>query len=192
MWESLVWLGLSKRVVTIDWGEYCWSPQVFRFDSGYRYAPFFLSCMRDHVKRKLGLDRVKPSRYVFMNRGGSRRIFNFQEIIVAALTTFRSFRWERIHPLASFEQSAILFNPLRLLFTPHGAGLANTLFMQPGSVICEVQGEREVSMFTDVSKVTRVNHVVARIMEMKHHGGVGANMSVEIAIRMLRISLSLL
>jgi capsular polysaccharide biosynthesis protein len=127
-----------------------------------------------------------------MNRGGSRKIFNMKGIMGAAMIEFRGFPWERIHPLPSFEKSAILFNGLQLLFTPHGAGLANTLFMQRGSVVCEVQGEREVSMFTDISRVTQVNHVVARIMEMKHHGGVGADMSVAVAMRVLGIGLSLL
>jgi hypothetical protein len=192
MWETLKWLHMNQRVIILGYREYCKAHEIYRYDSGYHFAPFFISRMRKHVKLMLGLDEVPPSRYAFMNREGARNIINLRAVMLQAKREYTRIHWEEIVPLSLFGESAILFNRLNLLFTPHGAGLANTLFMQAGSVICEVQGDREVAMFTDISKVTGVNHVVSRIMEMEHHGKVGANIDIRLAMKMLEIGLSFL
>jgi hypothetical protein len=92
------------------------------------------------VRRRLGLERARrprPWRRLFVSRRDAtkRRIANE----AALLTALRPLGFEPIVPGGlTFAEQVTMFSSAELVVGPHGAGLANALFMPRGSAVLEL------------------------------------------------------
>jgi hypothetical protein len=193
--EAISWFDLGNRAIQISRGEYLWSENVYAYDRGVRECepPVVLMRMRSFVIRMHGLDEVPASRYVFMNRahGKSRHIWNMDDIRKAVEKRFKNVRWEVAADAWSIRECAILFNAFKLLFAPHGAGLANVVYMQPGGVLCEIQASRAHALYIDMRKSLGLHHVLSRFPEAPHYGK-GMTVPVEIGVKMIEVAMKCL
>jgi hypothetical protein len=186
--EALIWFGLEERLIEIRPHEYIWSENVYMYDRGIRECqpPYVLLKMREHVKGIVTLDRQPPSRYVFMNRKKREKRFisNMNEVFDVIVKVYKNLTWEWIGQERSVYRCATLFNSLRFFMAPHGAGLANILFMQPGTAFCEIQTEWAHPLYIDLGRILGLYHVVSRFPEFLHFQQV-VTIDVEIGVRMV-------
>ena len=96
-----------------------------------RVREFYLTRINSHTSSSYP-DRI----YVSRARAGRRGIANE----TAVVETLRKARFEIVyfeeHP---FEEQVRIASNARVLVSPHGAGLANLLFMSPGSSVLEIR-----------------------------------------------------
>ncbi len=78
---------------------------------------------------------------LIIRRSRGRKFSQFQEIedAVKSLADEYGFRYELYpdEPMPSFEDAMQMFNRAVMVVGPHGAGLSNLLFSQPGTVVIE-------------------------------------------------------
>ena len=122
--------------------------------------------LRSIFVNKFGLDQSPPNRFVVFNRKLTRRISNFGPVYYEILTRFPQYPWEMRKKLNTLRNTSKYYNEIRLLFGPHGADFANTIFMQENSVVCEIQGSEFVSCYLYFSNFLGLHHIAMRIPEM--------------------------
>jgi capsular polysaccharide biosynthesis protein len=93
---------------------------------------------------------------------------NLVEILALAKREFSTIPWEILISCPTLCGNARLFNQLRLFFSVHGAGFANSIFMQPRTVLCEVQSDVSSAVFADISSIVGLYHIIARVVTLVH------------------------
>jgi len=99
-----------------------------------RFRPELLQPVRDHLGRFPG---ASPWRRIFVSRSRARirRLVNEEECLPLLLSAgFEPVHMEQLR----FEEQIRLMGETRILLAPHGAGLTNMMFCQPGSHVVEI------------------------------------------------------
>lgn len=104
-------------------------------------APAALESVRNKILENLEIESRPPFRKVYISRELARGRFVLNEEDVVATLLSQGFEIVRAETL-SFREQAELFNSAETLVSIHGAGLANGLFMQPGSKLIELLPKR--------------------------------------------------
>ncbi len=113
------------------------------------------------VRERLGISTQPLSdagRRLFVSRSDApkRRVANESEL----LDVLRPFGFERVVPgELSFEEQVEAFRSASVLVGPHGAGLANIIFSQPGTGLLELQHQDvERNFYRGVAEVAGLRH----------------------------------
>jgi hypothetical protein len=133
-------------------------------------APMLLAKLRLLVSAKAGMDLKAPFRYGFLNRDvrKARWIANMEDIRGKVQVKYPEFNWENISHCSTILETARLYNSLRFVFTPQGAGMTNIIFMQPRNVVCEVQTSRLYPGFIKLARIFGLLDIVSRFGEYSH------------------------
>ena len=117
---------------------------------------WLLSNFRSIVVLKLHLDTEKPKRYVLFNRnkGQSRYLSNFNELVLAAKEMFPLIHFEVGKFYATFVEQVVYFNSMKFVFAVHGSLLSNIIFMQELTIVVELQMEKVLPSFFYASIIT--------------------------------------
>jgi hypothetical protein len=142
--------------------------------------------------KRARLDLEPPAKYRFLPRFGTRLIANFGDIVNMSRRTFPTVRWELMDSSRYMTDNAMKFNQARFVFSTHGAGLANVLFVQPKTVVCEVESDRALPFFMGLSRIVGLFHVVCRLPKMVHHSPRPTFMPLELAHDVIRAGLTCL
>jgi hypothetical protein len=149
--EGMKRFGFHKRFIVLLPKEYIFAKLIYTLDFGNTIKfrdwgiPNCLLRLRSGIIRKLKLDAIRPSFFALMNREKGKRVLDLNKIYAKVKRVYRNIAWTLITtPDSSIESNAIIFNNLRFILIPHGPDLANILFMQPRSVVCEIQGKKRV------------------------------------------------
>lgn len=125
-----------------------------------REHPGSLTYAKQIIKRQL--QPVTADQVVVMQRKHYRRIENFDNVCMLTKEVLK------VSPIVFYpeehtiEETARVFQSAKVLITPHGAGLANTLFMQDNTYVVEVfPPEWKDSTF--------VRYIKALNSNIKHH-----------------------
>jgi hypothetical protein len=170
--EALCWVGLGNRCIILDQNHYISARAVYHFEPyscGGREDPVLLTRLRQFITDRFGLDRKIPDRRCFMNRarGLSRHIINLHEVVALCARRYPTVTWEWIDSTASIGLNAKRWNELDFFFAPHGAGSANTLFMQPRTVYCEIQSGGHAN-FIHAALIVGIFPLTYRLPGMRH------------------------
>jgi hypothetical protein len=192
-WEALCWTGLDKRCVTLTLNDYITAFYCVSWVCPFRglNAPIVMLALRNFVKGRVGLDISSPSRYGFATRPQSRRITNMDEIVNLAKQKYRNISWEMLEETSHPFLNAANFNQLKFFFSPHGSGIVHALYMQPRTVVCEVEAERGTD-WLQLIRLLGLYHILSRIKAMIHFGGHGAPLPLKIAEEMIEIAIACL
>ncbi|EAX91349.1 hypothetical protein TVAG_374950 [Trichomonas vaginalis G3] len=102
--------------------------------SHYGPLPSFIA---EKVRKKYHLEHVIPTKYVFLNRDGKvRQISNIEEIMNEARKMWPNINWTQIpDTIPTFQESAIIWSPIKFVFTITGSQIFRCIFMQPGTAM---------------------------------------------------------
>jgi hypothetical protein len=98
-----------------------------------------------------------------------RRISNLNDILNMANREFPVVVWEMLYSGPSVVANAKYFNKVSLLFATHGGGVANIVFMQPKTVLCEVEGKSFRANFMGITQIIGLFHVIVRLAAIRHY-----------------------
>ena len=110
------------------------------------YPSIHTTQLLSHVYRKIIKERfpeaaLQRNSIVVIRRSRGRKFKEAAEIeaLVESIAQENGFRFELFpdFPLPSLEQSLQIFNRAVIVVAPHGAGLSNILFSEPGTVVIE-------------------------------------------------------
>jgi hypothetical protein len=88
-------------------------------------------------------------------------------VVALCAMRFPTATWEWINSTSSIGLNAKRWNELDFFFAPHGAGSANTLFMQPRTVYCEIQSGGHAN-FIHVALIVGIFSLKYRLPGMAH------------------------
>jgi hypothetical protein len=190
--QALSWFGLSERLIVLSKKEYIWANYSYAYKTSYYgQPPDFLRKMRFVMIDKLGLDRKPPSLYGLMNRKNNRMILNMYKVLERIRAVYKDVKWELVSYHRILEETAILFNNIRFLMGVNGAGMTNMLYMQPNSVVCELQ-TIDTWYFMRYGEMLGLYFVEYRFWGLKHFGQKGANLDLDDAIQIVAAGLKAL
>ena len=116
---------------------------------------FLLMNLRNHLVKLYDLDKVRPKRFVIINRPpGTRHIGNFRDLMDELRKQYPIYPWEEVTFYKDLKSQAIYFNQICFLFAVHGSILANELFMMPKTVCIELQMEKWLLSFIYLGPMT--------------------------------------
>jgi hypothetical protein len=183
--EMLEFFGFAGRIIIMTPDTYISVDRVWTIDPYPRFffAPMLLQAYRRFVIGKLSLDQKLPTRYAFKNRPVRRRIMNMAAIFHIVCRRFRGYEWEMIRPsYLSLLDAAKEFNTFRFFLAAHGAGFVCFIYMQPRTVVCEVQTTIQTSYFMFMRRVLDRHHIFCR-------AGNVTDIDPQVICRMVRIGL---
>jgi Glycosyltransferase 61 len=137
-----------------------------------------------------GQVRTDTHRRVYVSRrlASARRVLNEEQVV----ETVRSFGFETVclEELPLLEQIR-LFREAEAVIGPHGAGLANIVFSQPGTNLVEFLHDRglyKVPIFSELSALTKGKHIVlsSKSESNPQHPGHAGNMDMTVDCAGLR------
>ena len=103
-------------------------------------AQLYARALRNQVKRKFPLTKPR-SQIVMMKRSGHRQLVHHNKTAEALKSVLKTFGYElhilKDNPMPSFPEVARMMNHAAMIIAPHGAGLSNILFCEPGTVVVE-------------------------------------------------------
>jgi hypothetical protein len=83
---------------------------------------------------------------------------------------YPSHEWQKLErSMRGLDDAGCFFNSVKFYFSPHGSGISNNLFMQPGGVVCEVIGSLKMVLFSGMSRMFGLFHVAARLAHLTHY-----------------------
>jgi hypothetical protein len=106
------------------------------------------------------------------------------EIIQLAKRKYPFMTIEMMAGTPSIFYNAFNFNQLKFFFGVFGSAMAHPLYMQPRTVVCQVESER-MSCFMGMMRLCGLYQVVSRIASMKHSGRFSAALPMDIAENMI-------
>jgi capsular polysaccharide biosynthesis protein len=115
--------------------------------------------LRDFILARLGLAADRPTRRVYISRGGSsrRRIANEADVMeLFGRFDFEVVRFEHL----AFEEQVRIATQCRVLAGNHGAGLVNMLFMPAGAKVLELRrtGDRYSNCFFSLASTAGLRY----------------------------------
>jgi len=176
--QSLEFFGLAGRVVSVPALKsrgFLLARHLYRFNPQTlgcsRPEPAVLLRFRSEMVRRLDLDREPATKYCLMNRKpkGSRWISNWDEIVSYCNSTYPSLGWQTVTSTSNIQVNAKLWNVVLFFMCPHGAGTTNVIYMQRGSVLCEIESERGYCLYPIMAASIGIHSVFARLDSMPHH-----------------------
>lgn len=172
IYESLSILNInSEQIHYLHWSRPIFVEELYtvRPITCCQFNYMLLTNFRRTVVKMFDMDMVKPYVYLLYNRENTdyRVITNFKQVCAAVKEKYPAIDWKSTIPPRGFYKQLIFFNTLKVYIAVHGANFANTLFMQPGSVVGEVQVDRWVDNYLWVTSYVHVHHVVVRQMDIK-------------------------
>ena len=112
-----------ERVYVVSQGDGRYNPQ--------KSAPVLLNMRDEMIAQVVANDCNSFPERVFVKRGNNRRLQNVD-------TLLKKYKFVSIDPeKLTIPEQIRYFNNARIVISPHGANSANSLFMQPGSVMIE-------------------------------------------------------
>ncbi|MDO6467093.1 glycosyltransferase family 61 protein [Neptunomonas phycophila] len=154
--DTLKILGFKGDILEVNNMDYVRVERLMvpNFFQNPMHSPTGLSFIRDKFISKIDNSK-KADRKIYLSRndGGYRRIIKNENEVV---TVVKSFGYEVVYPskLTMLEQVEI-FNSCSKLISPHGAGLANLMFMQPGGEVIELQNMNSYTkVFWELGKLS--------------------------------------
>ena len=91
--------------------------------------------IRKHIRQPI------RNKLVVIKRSGRRRLVEHDKIVAALNSTVSKYNLElhefKDNPLPSFNETMLLFSEAVAVLAPHGAGLSNIFFSQPGTLVVE-------------------------------------------------------
>jgi hypothetical protein len=213
--EGLSWFGLNRRLMILQKSQYieadlCYTSAVpvdfyggcairridilldSRILAGNWRIPVLVGLLRSFMVKRANLDLAKPVKYGFLQRAVRRRIENLEEIRDLARREFPMIDWKMLLSATLISQNARFFNRVRFFFGAHGAAFANAVFMQPKTVLCEVQCDRPYPDFMGISQILGLFHIVSRGPGMIHQVDTATILPLKLAHDMIKAGLSAL
>ncbi len=131
--ERLIWGAVRAKIVFLPAGTTCGRPGLF--NTG-------LLSLQFHQRVAARLGNFKRDRIVIIRRADKKRQFYHHNDIVTMVTEEAApynivVEVFRDDPTPTLETYIELFQHAKLVIAPHGAGISNQLFTQPGTVIIE-------------------------------------------------------
>lgn len=164
--DTIRFLNLNKKIVETKRNHFFEVengiiPQLENIDS---YRVFYL---RKVFKNLMVKDATQ---YVYISRvnSKSRKIINETEFDnVLKRLGIKNIRLE----FENFEQQVRLIHNAKLIISPHGAGLTNLIFAQPGTKVIEFIPEKRFSKhFIKISSILNLTHIIIRYKgDSKHN-----------------------
>lgn len=123
--------------------------------------------LRNYFKKKFSLDNIVPFRYIIANRrpDQKRYVADIHELVDACNKEFPMFHFEAFTPDDSkpFFEQALFFNSFKFIWGVHGSLMANILYMQPKTVVVEIQCENNwLNSFLNVGQIAGLCHFAGR------------------------------
>lgn len=154
---------------------------------------FLILNMRQVIKKRFKLDKIKPYRYIIANRQMKTRcIKNFDELFGAVSSAFPKYTFEKFILYTTFEEQVKYFNTFKLFFGVHGSHMANILYMQPGTAFVELQMERWLLSFITMSTMTGKIHVTGRDNSFSFTEPVPQMINIDYALKLIGKGIELL
>ncbi|OHS99513.1 hypothetical protein TRFO_34061 [Tritrichomonas foetus] len=188
--EALKLLKIPRALV-IKKNQYIFAEKAYSFiphpcDSQYVHSLYRL---RDFIKSVYGLDDENPEIMAFFNRDNSRHIENMKGIYKMAKRKYPQFKIIRETPnYKTYKENCQVYNKVLILFTPHGAGCVNLIFMQPKTVFCEIQSDLSKFAFYNIALQFNIFHVLCRIPDLPHFPTGAKPLLMETAMKMLEVA----
>lgn len=128
-------------------------------------CPRPVAWMAETAVERMGFRELRSTKLLYVRRGGHRRAVSNENEVVAALTAagFLCIRPEEM----SFAEQVRSYREARVIVSAHGAGLANTAFCQPGTIVVELtslaHGDRPSlnMIYANLSAIRDLVHVFA-------------------------------
>lgn len=157
-WETLRWLGLEKRVrqtpekhLLVEHYYFCSMTSMTNF-----YNPFAVDFLRRSFLNQADLSYDPPRRFYLRRVGKVRPILNEKEV----LDLFERKGWAIVDTEALTQARQIrLFSQAEMICAPHGAGLTNLLWCQPGCKVLELCPTTYLNgIFEDIAECVKADH----------------------------------
>lgn len=145
-----------------------------------------LVALRAFIKKIYNLDEENPYIFAFFNRKETRHISNLKQIYYAAKQKYPGFFYMYDQPFyTTYLENSRLFNKILILFTPHGALCVNLMFMQPKTVLIEIQADISGYNFFKMGLFFDIYHIFGRIPDLNHFGRGSKPFPIEKALLMI-------
>ena len=120
--------------------------------------------MKQFFSKKFNLENISSYRYVLYNRekGMSRRISNFDDLVQAVKANITEYKWEVGETIFNIEEASKYFASIKLFFAVHGAIIANEIYMRVGSVVIELQMESWLLSYVFLGPMTGIIQIEGR------------------------------
>ena len=151
------------------------------------YAPFpELVTFFDELKRKLGVSEA-PRRKIYITRKDSRqRVLVNQDLVEAALAA-KGFEIVELTGL-NLEAQARVFASASHIIAPHGAGLTNLVFCNPGVRLCELVMDTYLNWcFRRMAGIRGVHYGCIIGQAQPHHSGQHENLDQPWSISLAKV-----
>jgi capsular polysaccharide biosynthesis protein len=171
--DCLRWFNLEKEMIVIQLGQYILAQQIYTYDRGFgsNYAPEGFARMKSWIQKRNRFESRPAWRCGFFNRDKfkMRWMSNMDHIMKMAKAKYQGFAWQPVGAKKSIEETAIFFDSLKFIFGMHGSGLLNVIFMQPKSVVCEVQSQSHFVVISELSRIFGLFHIASRLGNILHY-----------------------
>jgi capsular polysaccharide biosynthesis protein len=141
---------------------------------------------RSHLLANLPASDVPQIKRIYVTRAGRRKVSNDQA--VRALLVSYGFHVVDFEGMSVAQQAGIC-NGAKVMVAPHGAGMANAVFMQPGSLVMELSypvPSRQDSYFFKFSRILGHRHYFVPGMRTRHCGPLERNEDFHVDLDMLQ------
>ncbi|OHT05399.1 hypothetical protein TRFO_06003 [Tritrichomonas foetus] len=124
---------------------------------------YLIAKMRQMFIERFNLAKEPPTEYVTFNRPNmSRCIGNYKHLRNELREKWPSIKFSDGIYYKSLKDQAVYFDKIKFLFAVHGSVLANIIFMQPNTVVVDLQMEQWLLSFLWLSAYTGKFMVVGR------------------------------
>jgi capsular polysaccharide biosynthesis protein len=173
--QTLAMMGVDlNKVIEVDPTTYLEADEIIvpSFVSRSCYTPHWVvEYLRKHLM--LGERSDLPNKFgdkIFISRqkASYRRITNEDEIFAYLETLgFKRYHLEDL----SIEDQRILFSNAKIIIGPHGAGLTNLIFCQPGTKVLEIFQSHEDDTYCYLAQVVGLDYHCLKTTQFVKGGG---------------------
>jgi capsular polysaccharide biosynthesis protein len=184
--EQIIWLGGCERIACTR----LWTIDPYPF---YVICPPMLVRWRQLIVQKADLDKSRPTRFGFQNRDRNRMIANLTETVEEIQSRVPRFNWE-ILPIQwpGIIEAAREMNTLRFFFAPHGAGLANVMYMQQMTVFVDIQKTVNGAYFFYMAPIFKIRCVYTNAVDNLGGGYWLIWLPLRLSLRLIEAALTLI
>jgi hypothetical protein len=130
-----------------------------------------LERMRAVFVEKLGLDFVKPFRFVIYNRKGKRYVLNCYKLFDRFVPLFPNITLELYEDAFQANVSANIryYNEMLFAFGCHSSGFLNIIFQQSNTVFAVVESKQsDGHLFVGIAKIFKRHAFIYRDFQFEH------------------------
>jgi hypothetical protein len=172
--EALEVVGVGSRIIVLQIDEYVIARRIYVFPA-LANSVFYTWTIRQRFRaiaaQKWRLDLQIPRGIGVLNRpiGGSRRLFDLENITAVCRTKWPKRGWKYSDALGSLKMAAHWFNPLNVAVCATGANCLNAIFMQPGTCLVELQSTVCWGFFVRLAASIHLNYVSMLVPRHDHY-----------------------